>query len=148
MDKITELLDKRHKERREKLENQQEIKSKEVSANEGVEYFDSVFDEKVREIQNNLNNLSAGDTNLATTFSKIGQTLQDLQRFLSSSTFFLNDRKVQKCQETLNDLSVRLDERKAQLIPKKKFGFKNKAAAPPKSSPAASDQVDAPHCGP
>lgn len=140
MDKITELLDKRHKERKEKLENLQEIKSKQVSANEGVEYFDSVYDEKVREIQNNLNNMTASDPNLAVTFSKIGQTLQDLQRFLSSSTFFLNDRKVQKCQEQLNDLSVRLDERKAQLVPKKKFGFRNKVKREPCKT---GDQVDA-----
>lgn len=139
MDKITELLDKRHKERREKLENKQEIKSKEVSSHEGVDYFDSVFDEKMREIQNNLNNLEAGDPNLATTFSKIGQTVQDLQRFLSSSTFFLNDRRVQKCQEQLNDITLRMDERKAQLVPKKRFGFKNKSTTKPK----VEDQIDA-----
>lgn len=142
MDKITELLDKRHKERREKLENLQEIKSKEVSTHEGVDYFDSVFDEKMREVQNNLNNLEADDPNLATTFCKIGQTLQDLQRFLSSSTFFLNDRKVQKCQEQLNEISLRLDERKAQLVPKKKFGFKTKAKAGPPAK--VEDRVDAP----
>lgn len=139
MEKITELLDKRHKERKEKLENLQEIKSKETSVNEGIDYFDSVYDEKVREIQNNLNNLEAGDVNLASTFCKITQTLQDLQRFLSSSTFFLTDRKVQKCQEQLNDILFRLDEKKAQLVPKKKFGFKNKAKAESRQG----DQVDA-----
>lgn len=126
MEKITELLDKRHKERKSRLDNIQELKSKEVSVNEGIEYFESVFDEKVREIQNNLNNLEAGDSSLILTFSKIGHSIQELQKFLSTSTFFLNDRKVQKCQETLNELANHMDTRKSTLIPKKKFGFKNR----------------------
>lgn len=144
MEKITEILDKRHKERRTRLDNIQEIKNKETSANEGIEYFESAFDEKVREIQNNLSNLEIGDTNLPSTFCKIGQSLQELQKFLSSSTFFLNDRKVQKCQEILNDLSNRLEERKSNLIPKKKFGFKNRPKEPQRKAEDFVDSIENP----
>jgi len=140
MEKITEILDKRHKERKSRLDNLQELRTKETSASEGIEYFESVFDEKVREIQNNLNNLEAGDNNLPITFSKIGQSLQDLQKFLSTSTFFLNDRKVQKCQDVLNELSALLEDKKTKLIPKKKFGFRNRVVETKKKE----DVVDAP----
>lgn len=128
MDKI-EALERRDKDRKAKLEELQEIRNRETSKSEGVEYFEITFNEKVREIQNNLNNLEQGDTNLPITFTKIGTSLQELQRYLSSSTFFLNDRKVQKCQETLKDLTSLLEDRKSKLIPKKKFGFRNKTLA-------------------
>lgn len=128
MDKI-EALERRDKDRKAKLEELQEIRNRETSKSEGIEYFEITFNEKVREIQNNLNNLEQGDTNLPITFTKIGTSLQELQRYLSSSTFFLNDRKVQKCQETLKDLTTLLEERKSKLIPKKKFGFRNKTLA-------------------
>lgn len=142
MDKITELLEKRDRDRRAKLEELQELKNKDSAANEGVDYFDSTFNEKVREIQNNLNNVEAGDINLPNTFSKIGTSLQELQRYLSTSTFFLNDRKVQKCQETLKDLGTRLDDKKSQLCPKKKFGFRNKTVEKPVQLMEILDETD------
>ena len=97
MDKI-EALERRNKDRKAKLEELQEIRNQETSKSEGIDYFETTFNEKVREIQNNLNNLEQGDTNLSGTFTKIGTSLQELQRYLSSSTFFLNDRKVQNIE--------------------------------------------------
>ncbi|XP_063702089.1 tubulin-specific chaperone C [Culicoides brevitarsis] len=144
MEKIEARLEQRDKDRKAKLEEKQEIRNRDASKSEGIEYFEVTFNEKVREIQNNLNNLEQGDTNLPSTFTKIGTSLQELQRYLSSSTFFLNDRKVQKCQETLKGLTALLEERKSKLIPKKKFGFRNKTLVVAKDAQITSaDDTDA-----
>lgn len=130
-DKITEILNKRHKKRQQELDTVHEQKNKDVSETEGRDYFDQIFDTKTREIKNNLNNLLqlGGDkAALGLAFNSIVQTIQELQRYLSSSTLFLTEYKIKMCQNVINELHTKCEEQKQQLIPKKKFGFKNKKA--------------------
>lgn len=131
-DKITEILNKRHKKRQQELDTVHEQKNKDVSETEGRDYFDQIFDTKTREIKNNLNNLLqlGGDkAALGLAFNSIVQSIQELQRYLSSSTLFLTEYKIKMCQNVINELHTKCEEQKQQLIPKKKFGFKNKKAA-------------------
>lgn len=139
-DKITEILNRRHKKRQMDLESVQEMKNQEVSETEGGDYFDQVFDTKTREIKNNLNNLQEGDkAELALAFNSIIQTIQELQRYMSTSTLFLTDYKIKMCQNVINELHVKCEEQKQKLIPKKRFGFKSKKQAP--AAPLPSHQL-------
>ncbi|GAB0093266.1 tubulin-specific chaperone C [Sergentomyia squamirostris] len=125
-DKIVEYLDRRHRERQTNAATLQEKKNQETSEYEGVEYFDQVFGTKSREIQKNLNNLQEGDrTQLTVTFNKILGSIQELQKYLTTSTIFLTEHKIKTCQAVINDLLVQVEEKKTKMIPKKKFGFKS-----------------------
>lgn len=130
-DKITEILNRRHKKRQQDLDSVHELKNQDVAETEGRDYFDQIFDTKTREIKNNLNNLSqhGGDkTELGLAFNSLIQTIQELQRYLSSSTLFLTEYKIKMCQNVINELHAKCEEEKQKLIPKKKFGFKTKKA--------------------
>jgi tubulin-specific chaperone C len=129
----TDLLDKRHQQRLKHLKNIQTIKTSEASEVEGIQYFESVFDEKIREIELNLQNIQPtkcggdngnADINLAQDFDKIATSTLELQKYLSNSTFFLSDYKIKMCQRVINELMQKFEEKKTKLIPKKKFGFK------------------------
>lgn len=128
-DKITEILNKRHKKRQQDLDSVHEQKNKDVDETEGRDYFDQIFDTKTREIKNNLNNLlqlNGDKAELGLAFNSIVQAIQELQRYLSSSTLFLTDYKIKMCQNVINELHAKCEEEKQKLIPKKKFGFKSK----------------------
>lgn len=125
-ERITENLNRRNRERESNLANLKELRNQEASEYEGLEYFDQVFGTKTREIQKNLNNLQPGERNQLTgTFNKILGSIQELQKYLSTSTIFLTERKIKTCQGIINDLQAQAEEKKTKLIPKKKFGFKS-----------------------
>jgi len=125
------------RDRERKLVNEKNQRARqEKSELEGVDYFESVFDKKVCEIGDRLSALvPTGDfTLIQEEFTAIAKDLQELQRYFTSSTIFLSDHKIQRCQIIINQLVTRLDETKARLVPKKKFGFGKKSpAAQPKA---------------
>lgn len=128
---VFEMMAKRDRER--KIANEKNQKSRqEKSELEGVDYFDSVFDKKVKEIETRLDDLQpSGDAvKIQEEFTSIAKDLQEIQRYFTSSTLFLSDHKIQKCQNTINQLVTKSDDTKAKIAPKKKFGFKNKSVAP------------------
>lgn len=129
-DSIMERMAKRDRDRKDVIEKQKASKDK--SKLEGVDYFDSIFDTKISEINSRLETLQPGDdiTTMQNELTAVLKELQDLQKYFTSSTLFLNDRKIQNCQDVINQLIARIDESRARLVPKKKFGFKNKSNAP------------------
>lgn len=137
---VLEMMARRDRER--KLVNEKNQRARqEKSEVEGVDYFESVFDAKVCELGQRLDALEPnGAVEMQQEeFNAVAKDLQELQRFFTSSTIFLNDRKIQKSQDIINQLVTKLDETKARLVPKKKFGFKNKSLAP---QPKAETKVD------
>lgn len=144
---ILEMMAKRDRDR--KIANEKNQRSRqEKSELEGVDYFDSVFDKKVKEIGSRLDALEpTGDVvKIQEEFTSIAKDLQEIQRFFTSSTLFLSDHKIQKCQNIINQLVAKSDETKARIAPKKKFGFKNKSAAPqPKVETKAAEVVKESH---
>jgi tubulin-specific chaperone C len=128
---VFEMMAKRDRER--KIANEKNQRSRqEKSELEGIDYFDSVFDTKVKEIGTRLDALEpSGDAVvIQEEFTSIAKDLQEIQRYFTSSTLFLSDHKIQKCQNIINQLVTKSDDTKARIAPKKKFGFKNKSAAP------------------
>jgi tubulin-specific chaperone C len=126
---VLEKMANRNRER--KIANEKNQKSRQQKSElEGVDYFDSIFDKKTKEIGARLDEIQpTGDsTQIQEEFTSISKDLQELQRYFTSSTLFLNDHKIQSCQNRINQLVTKTDETKSRIVPKKKFGFKNKAA--------------------
>lgn len=126
---ILEMMARRDRERKLAVEKNQKARQNK-SELEGVDYFDGIFDKKVCEIENRINALQpSNDTSqLQEEFNSIGRDLQELQKYFTSSTIFLSDHKIKTCQIVINQLLAKSDETKSRILPKKKFGFKNKSA--------------------
>lgn len=142
-EKFREMMDKRHRERKLIAEQVHKSTKDEKSKLEGLDYFEGVIDEKALDIENRLNDLQpSGDIQqLTSSFHLISCEIQELQKYLTNSTIFLNDYSIKKYQNQINQLILKADETKTRLIPKKKFGFKNKSAKPA-SSKTQEDQLD------
>ncbi|XP_055636986.1 tubulin-specific chaperone C [Toxorhynchites rutilus septentrionalis] len=124
-EKITEILNRRHKEREVQIQAAKLERLKDADETEAIQYFESSFDAKVKLILNGLDTVAKSDSK-AEIFAEVQNEIYDLQRYLSTSTFFLHEYKIKVCQNTINDLCKQLEALKNQLIPKKKFGFKSK----------------------
>lgn len=127
--KITEMLDRRHKDRKQHLDDVQLLKLRDNAVTEGRDYFNASFLERFREVELNLHNMqqqSADPTDMATKFGRIAVSIQELQGYVSTSTLFLPESTVMMCQRRIDDLLVQFEAIKVKLMPKKKFGFRNK----------------------
>uniref|UniRef100_A0A182R1C5 C-CAP/cofactor C-like domain-containing protein n=1 Tax=Anopheles farauti TaxID=69004 RepID=A0A182R1C5_9DIPT len=124
-EKITDLLNRRHKERELHIQAAKLERQKDAEGTEALQYFEVSFEEKVKQIRNTLDGVATSDQK-AQVFAECQNEIYDLQRYLSSSTFFLNEYRIKVCQNTINELSKLLDTLRNELLPKKKFGFKSK----------------------
>lgn len=97
------------------------------SVYEQTDYFNETFMLKRQEIESKLQNAGNIDkSNLAEYFDEIVRDFQELQKFLADSTLFLCTYDIKKSQETLKTLQDDIQAAENNLIPKKKFTFKNK----------------------
>uniref|UniRef100_A0A182NEH4 C-CAP/cofactor C-like domain-containing protein n=1 Tax=Anopheles dirus TaxID=7168 RepID=A0A182NEH4_9DIPT len=124
-EKITEILNRRHKERELHIQAAKLERQKDAESTEALNYFEVSFEEKAKQIRNTLDGVAASEQK-AQVFAESQNEIYDLQRYLSSSTFFLNEYRIKVCQNTVNELSKLLDTLRNELMPKKKFGFKSK----------------------
>lgn len=140
---VFEMMARRDRERKQFNEkNQRERQSK--SEHEGIDYFNSIFDSKVVEIETRLNALQPTmDTLLLQNeLTSIAKDLQDLQKYFTSSTIFLHDRKINMCQNIINQLVTKSDDTRLRIMPKKKFGFKTKSAPVVKAVAVDENKID------
>uniref|UniRef100_A0A182PA81 C-CAP/cofactor C-like domain-containing protein n=1 Tax=Anopheles epiroticus TaxID=199890 RepID=A0A182PA81_9DIPT len=124
-EKITEILNRRHKERELHIQAAKLERQKDAEGTEALQYFELAFEDKVKLIRNTLDGVAASEPK-AQVFADCQNEIYELQRYLSSSTFFLNEYRIKVCQNTINELSKLLDTLRNELLPKKKFGFRSK----------------------
>lgn len=87
--------------------------------------FELLFDEKVLKIQDQITLASNNkQLNSQNDIENIKYNIQELQQFLTNSTLFLTDYKVNSSQNIIKKLIQECDQVNKQ--PKKKFGFKKK----------------------
>lgn len=131
-DKITDLLEKRNRERIINLDSKHEQSKKNAADGEDHEYFLNTFKDHVKQIEDGVADLQAGDSSkLNNQISQLQGNIQNLQNYLTSSTLFLSNYTIKACQATINDLKSSLDASKARLVVKKKFGFRSKVEPAP-----------------
>jgi len=149
---LLERLNKRNKDRQNCLDVKLEQRNRENVRLEGVDYFSQTFADRVHEIEKRIQNIkdvATSKSDLTLSFADITVEIQELQRYLTTSTMFLADYKIKACQNILNELTNSCEESRLKLMPKKKFGFSGKKVAPkaivnPKVI-AVGDTLDAPH---
>lgn len=117
----------RELERKLNLQRKQDTKKSIIAENEQLDFFQRTFNEKQNFIESLLKKSQTLSKNeLPEHFNAISKEILLLQKYVAASNLFLRNYFLQKCQNTLQDLSVRTKELENDLLPKKKFGFKNK----------------------
>lgn len=127
-EKIAEL-DKRNRERLEQVNAKHELSKQNNAVNESHDYFQETFRKHVSTIENDIADLkpSTDRSRLTQAIHKIQEDIQNLQNYLTASTFFLSNYTVKTCQTILSDLKTQIEATKATLLAKKKFNFRSKA---------------------
>lgn len=129
-EKITDMLEKRNRERLINLDSKHELSKQNAAADEDHEYFIQIFRDHTKQIDVGINELCAGDTQLLTQINKLIGDIQHLQNYLTASTLFLSSFTIKSSQTTINELKTKLEAVKSKLVIKKKFGFRMKATEP------------------
>ncbi|KAG5893348.1 hypothetical protein JTB14_000114 [Gonioctena quinquepunctata] len=60
-------------------------------------------------------------------FNNISKEILTLQKYVAASNIFLRNYDLQKCQFVLQELTLKSQKFEEELLPKKKFSFKNKS---------------------
>lgn len=124
-DRKTTLMVNRERERQQNRENALKSKADTNAEEEDRDLFRETFEKRVREVEENLENMQPGDTkHLSKQLHDASTAIQELQNYLSNSTLFLPDYNVKGYQGIISKLVTNLENTKTKLLPKKKFGFK------------------------
>ncbi|KAF5274891.1 hypothetical protein FQA39_LY07073 [Lamprigera yunnana] len=141
--KVTNLLHKRELERKLDIEKKLEDKKQISAEHEKIEFFEKTFAEKRLEIEKSLNQSNTLNTkNLPHHFDSIYKNIINLQKYGADSKIFLRMYDVEKCHQSIHELTLRTKELEDKLLPKKKFGFKNKSKQCEKVNGHSKDVVD------
>lgn len=130
-EKIADQLDRRNRERQQLVNAKHELQKQNIAENESVDYFQESFRKHVTSIEDGLANLkpTTDRRKLTQDIHQIHEDIQNLQNYLTASTFFLSNYTVKACQTILNELKGRIEATKDTLLAKKKFNFRSKTDA-------------------
>ncbi|XP_034936569.1 tubulin-specific chaperone C [Chelonus insularis] len=126
---LPERITKRHRERKNVIEKKREEKQQLTVDSEQLSYFQDAFYASCNKVKEMLDSaVSTQSSSLPGLFDKVNKEILTLWNYLSQSKIFLTMYDVRKAQETLQHLETEAAELELKLIPKKKFGFKNRRA--------------------
>ncbi|XP_014209031.1 tubulin-specific chaperone C isoform X2 [Copidosoma floridanum] len=139
---LSERINKRDRERRNVIEKRKEEKQQLIVETEQASYFKDAFDSTCTNIKKLLDSAeSAPTSSLLEIFDKVNKDILMLKNYLFESKIFLKMYDIRKAQETLQILENDAAQLEAKLVPRKKFGFKNRRVIK-KSSDKPSDVTD------
>ena len=124
---LKERLQRRDDERLAEIQQRRTVKDSVTALNETQEFFNSNFQKAKKEVVSGLED--SGEVpkeQLLMHFDNLSVSLQKLQKFVSDSSVFLTARDLSKSQIILQELQSAVQEKREELIPKKKFAFKSK----------------------
>ncbi|ESO86141.1 hypothetical protein LOTGIDRAFT_179417 [Lottia gigantea] len=125
---MTERLQKRDDKRKLNIENKKE--DREAPIREKCEHFHDNLSKEIDEIERDVSRSSSlTKTELIDHFDGLTVRLQKAQKFLSEATLFLPSYDISKATESLSKLQNMLQDKRNELMPKKKFAFKSKKAS-------------------
>lgn len=137
------LIAQRDIERKLGLQKRKENKNSLTAENEKLAYFNEIFTNKrvhIEDLLTQSNNLDKAV--LPEHFDTISKEILLLQKYVANSNIFLRSYDIKKCHESLQELTNKLKELEEKLLPKKKFGFKNKQNPRPLEKKQERDEVD------
>ncbi|XP_018604687.1 tubulin-specific chaperone C [Scleropages formosus] len=128
--KIPERLLRREQERQEEVERRREAMESQSVTEEKVDYFSSTFGAERAAIEALLSGVwDADSSRAAQLLEEVSSRTQQLRKFLNDSMAFLTKYECRQAQAALQRLQSSLDEKRQQVLPKKKFNFKARSAA-------------------
>ncbi|KAK7358988.1 hypothetical protein VNO77_00931 [Canavalia gladiata] len=130
MDEEAEKQQKKHLAMLERLAKRPQTRSgNSEPSSESTSSFLSRFSHLKTSIDSQLahsHSLSSDPSQLKLHFHNISASISDLEKLVAENSYFLPSYDVRTSLKTVSDLKHALDDLNSQLIPKKKFTFKNK----------------------
>ena len=99
-------------------------------------FFTKHFQDEVQNLQNMLNchGLSPSNRSLVMEhFDAITVSYQRVQKFFNDSVMFLPKYESRKAKAQLTELLEKIEQKRIQMLPKKKFAFKSKSKGAPRT---------------
>lgn len=139
---LSDRINKRDRERRNVIEKRKEEKQQLIVETEQASYFKNAFNVTCSNIRELLDCAESSPvTSLPELFNKANKDIVMLKNYLFESKIFLKLYDIRKAQETLQSLENDIALLEAKLLPRKKFGFKNRRVIK-KSSDNSGDVTD------
>ena len=142
-DMVSKKLQEREDERLKAASKRREESEKYSSKDESTAFFQKSLDDGVREIRESL--ASGGDkpqNELTVFFDSLSCKLATLHKFVTDSTMFLSAYDLGQSQNLLKEIQVEISLRRDELIPKKKFAFKNRKKQNAQKSAQQTENAD------
>lgn len=128
--KIPESVIRRDQARLEELERRKNAKESQAVLEEKICYFSATFSAEKAAIEELLTSCPQTDHQKATkVLEEATNKIQHLQKFLNDSTVFLTQYELRQAQDSVQKLQGSMAEKRAEVMPKKKFTFRSRAAA-------------------
>ena len=142
-DMVSKKLQEREDERLKAASKRREESEKYSSKDESTAFFQKSLDDGVREIRESL--AAGGDkpqSELSIFFDSLSCKLATLHKFVTDSTMFLSAYDLGQSQNLLKEIQVEISLRRDELIPKKKFAFKNRKKQNAQKSAQQTENAD------
>lgn len=124
---LPDRINKRDRERKNIIERRREERQSLAVESEQSSYFKDTFYSSCKMIKDMLDSTSSTPLSaLPGIFDKTNKEIQLLKNYLSQSKMFLKVYDIRRAQENLQMLEAEASELEMKLLPKKKFGFKNR----------------------
>lgn len=124
---VLERLSKRDAQRLEKLQKAHKAREEVDACNENEEFFAGAFKMKSEYIEDMLSQIPTMETKvLPSHFDNIKRDLNDLQKYVVTSSFFLKEFNMRKYLGIVQNLQTKCYELEDRYVPRKKFGFTKK----------------------
>ncbi|CAK8683857.1 tubulin-specific chaperone C-like [Clavelina lepadiformis] len=128
-EQISSRLQKRDQTRLTDADRRRAVREEAKVTEEKLSFFTKHFQEEFQNIENMIKceAISSGDrTSLLEHFDSITASFQRLQKFFNDSVMFLSSYESRKAQSQLTSLQAKINDKRAEMLPKKKFAFKSK----------------------
>ncbi|CAK9134587.1 unnamed protein product [Ilex paraguariensis] len=99
---------------------------------ESTQSFLSLFSQSKLSIESHLSRIHQtphphSNPQLKSDLQNVSMSISDLEKLVAEKSYFLPSYEVRSCLKTVSDLKQTLDNVTSDVVPKKKFGFKNKS---------------------
>lgn len=122
-----DIISKREIERKHNLQKKKDDNNLKLPENEKLDVFETLISDKqvyINDLIKNSKNLPKIE--LPDHFNKISNEIVSLQKYVASSNIFLRNYDLERCKSIIQELAAKSNELEEELLPKKKFAFKNK----------------------
>lgn len=138
---VLERLSRRDAQRLEKLQKAHKAREEVDASNENEDYFSGAFKIKSEYIEDLLSQIPTTETHtLPSHFDSIKREVNELQKYVVTSSFFLKEFNMRKYLGIVQNLQTKCYELEDRYVPRKKFGFSKKKL--PKSHSQTQSSMD------